>query len=147
MSENKKVIIYTDGACSGNPGPGGWAAILCWNGREKTVSGGEPHTTNNRMELIAAIEALKTLKRPVDVELFSDSSYVVKGITEWVFSWIRRGWKRKGGEVENVDLWKELYDLSRRYRITWRWVRGHAGNPMNEKVDRLAREEVEKISR
>ena len=137
----KRVIIHTDGACSGNPGPGGWGAILEFDGRERELSGGEAVTTNNRMELTAAIEALRALKQPALVELHTDSEYLRKGITEWIHVWKRNGWKtRERKPVKNADLWQALDDLTRLHRIDWRWVRGHAGHDINERADLLARE-------
>lgn len=136
----KHVDIHTDGACLGNPGPGGWAALLCWRGVERELSGGEPATTNNRMELMAAIAALETLKEPCMVVLTTDSQYVRQGITEWMAGWIRRGWKTSGGEpVKNRDLWERLHAAAGRHTVDWRWVKGHAGHPENERVDQLAR--------
>ena len=137
------VIIYTDGACSGNPGPGGWGALLSWRGHEKTLFGGEPHTTNNRMELMAAIQALSTLKRKVPVVVYTDSTYVRDGITRWIKGWKRNGWKtRSGGAVKNADLWQRLDGLSTGLGVEWRWVKGHAGDPGNERADELARRGV-----
>ncbi len=136
----KHVDIHTDGACLGNPGPGGWAALLCWRGVERELSGGEPATTNNRMELMAAIAALETLKEPCNVVLTTDSQYVRQGITEWMAGWVRRGWKTSGGEaVKNRDLWERLHAAAGRHTVDWRWVKGHAGHPENERVDQLAR--------
>jgi ribonuclease HI len=138
MSE-EVVEIYSDGACRGNPGPGGWGALLRARGAEKELWGGEAKTTNNRMELTAVIRALEALKRPSRVRLYTDSQYVQKGISEWIHSWKRRGWitsDRKA--VKNVDLWRELDELSQKHRIEWHWVRGHAGHPENERADRLA---------
>ena len=136
----KHVDIHTDGACLGNPGPGGWAALLCWRGVERELSGGEPATTNNRMELMAAIAALETLKEPCNVVLTTDSQYVRQGITEWMAGWIRRGWKTSGGEaVKNRDLWERLHAAAGRHTVDWRWVKEHAGHPENERVDQLAR--------
>jgi ribonuclease HI len=137
----KRVIIHTDGACSGNPGPGGWGAILEYDGREKELSGGEAATTNNRMELTAAIEALRALKPPAVAELHTDSEYLRKGITEWINGWKRNGWKtRQRKSVKNADLWQALDELTRLHRIDWRWVRGHAGHDINERADLLARQ-------
>ncbi|MCF7809895.1 ribonuclease HI [bacterium] len=136
------VTIYTDGACKGNPGPGGWGAVLIWKSKVKEISGGSKATTNNRMELTAAIRALETLKRKVPVELYSDSSYLVKGMNEWLNNWIRRGWKRAGGEIENLDLWQKLNEVNERLHVKWIWVRGHAGNRYNERADQLAVEAV-----
>ena len=136
-----RVIIYTDGACKGNPGPGGWGVFLQSSSSEKELWGGEPETTNNRMELTAVIEALKALKRPCDVLLYLDSEYVRKGITEWLPGWKARGWKTAAKQpVKNVDLWQALDALvqSGGHRIDWRWVKGHAGDPGNERADMLA---------
>ncbi len=140
------VQIYTDGACSGNPGPGGWAALLRWNGKEKTLCGGEPLTTNNRMELMAVIAALEALKRPMPVVITTDSQYVMKGLTEWLPGWKRRGWRNAAGQpVANQDLWQRLEAALAGHRVQWQWVRGHAGHPENEQVDRLARAEIERM--
>lgn len=138
--EGDKVVIFTDGACSGNPGPGGWGAILAWNGREKELKGGEADTTNNRMELIAAIEALESLKRPCTVELHTDSQYLRQGVTQWVHNWKRNGWRTADRKpVKNEDLWRRLDEALKRHSIDWRWVKGHAGHEMNERADLLAR--------
>ena len=140
MSARKQVQVHTDGACLGNPGPGGWAALLCWRGVERELAGGEPATTNNRMELMAAIAALEALKEPCEVVLTTDSQYVRQGITEWMPGWLRRGWKTAGGEpVKNRDLWERLHAAATRHAVDWRWVKGHAGHPENERVDQLAR--------
>ena len=139
----KNVTIYTDGACQGNPGPGGWAAILLWNGRTKELSGGEADTTNNRMELRAAIEAIRVLREPCHIELFTDSEYLRNGITKWLAGWKRKGWiTRQREPVKNEDLWKELDRARACHTIEWRWVRGHAGNVYNERCDELARNAV-----
>jgi ribonuclease HI len=133
------VTIYTDGACKGNPGPGGWGAWLSWDGHEKELCGGEASTTNNRMELTAVIEALASLKRTCDVTIYLDSEYVRKGITEWIHGWKRRGWKTADRKpVKNVDLWQKLEALASVHHIQWRWVKGHAGDPGNERADALA---------
>ncbi len=132
------VIIYTDGACVPNPGPGGWAALLRFGTREKVLTGRAPATTNNRMELTAAIEALKSLNRTCQVEIYTDSEYLKRGITEWLPNWRKRGWKRKGGALANIDLWQTLEAALNLHSITWHWVRGHAGDANNERVDRLA---------
>lgn len=132
------VTIYTDGACDPNPGPGGWAALLRFGEREKELFGSEAQTTNNRMELTAAVQALLALKRPCRVFLYTDSEYLKRGITEWLPAWRRRGWKRKGGALKNADLWQALEAACQPHQITWRWVKGHVGNPDNERVDRLA---------
>ena len=135
-----KLVIYTDGACSGNPGPGGWGAVLIHGAKEKDIWGGEPATTNNRMELMAAIQALEALKRPCRVELHTDSQYLRTGITEWLAGWKARGWKTAGKTpVKNEDLWKRLDAARQRHTVDWRWVKGHAGHPMNERADELAR--------
>lgn len=135
-----KVVIHTDGACSGNPGPGGWGAILEWNGQEKEICGGEAETTNNRMELMAAIQALESLKKPCRVELHTDSQYVMKGISEWIHGWKRKNWRTADGKpVKNDDLWKRLDAARLRHEVDWRWVKGHAGHELNERADALAR--------
>jgi len=134
------VEIFTDGACSGNPGPGGWGAILRFRGTEKELSGGETPTTNNRMELMAAIEGLKALKRPAQVRVWTDSVYVRDGITKWVHGWKRSGWKTADKKpVKNVDLWQALLAAAEPHEIEWRWIKGHAGHPENERADALAR--------
>ena len=138
--------IYTDGSCLGNPGPGGWAAIMVWGDHEKLLSGGEDNTTNNRMELMAAIMALEALTRPVDVTLTSDSSYLKDGITKWIMGWKKNGWKTAAKKpVANQDLWIRLDDAVGAHNVTWAWVKGHAGHPMNERCDDMARQEAEKI--
>ena len=135
----KQVVIHTDGACKGNPGPGGWGAILRFGEHNKQISGGERDTTNNRMELMAAIEALATLTESCAVELYTDSVYVQKGVSEWIHGWKRKGWKTSAGKpVKNVDLWQRLDEQAARHRVEWKWVKGHAGNPDNEIADRLA---------
>jgi ribonuclease HI len=134
------VRLYTDGACRGNPGPGGWGALLIWNGVTKELHGGEAHTTNNRMELTAAIRALEALKRPVRAALYTDSRYLQDGITLWLPDWKRRGWKTADKKpVKNLDLWQRLEALIERHQVSWHWVRGHAGHPENERADALAR--------
>jgi ribonuclease HI len=136
-----KVIIHTDGACSGNPGPGGWGAVLQYNGTIRELKGGEPLTTNNRMELTAAIEALNALKRPCAVELHTDSQYVKNGLTGWIHSWKRNGWKTADRKpVKNVELWQALDAATQRHTINWHWVKGHNGDEMNERADQLANE-------
>ena len=136
----QKVIIHTDGACSGNPGPGGWGAILDYTGTRKEVYGGEADTTNNRMELTAAIEALKALTRACKVEMHVDSQYVKDGITKWITNWQRNGWKTADKKpVKNVELWQALAEAIKRHDISWHWVKGHAGHPDNERADELAR--------
>jgi ribonuclease HI len=137
----KRVVIHTDGACSGNPGPGGWSAILDYDGREKELFGGAPDTTNNRMELTAAIEALKVLKGERAVELHTDSEYLRNGITKWIHGWKRNGWKTSDRKpVKNSDLWQELERLADSHHVDWRWVRGHSGHDLNERADALARQ-------
>ena len=143
----KKVIIHSDGGCSGNPGPGGWAAVLTYGARRREISGGEPATTNNRMELLAAIRALEALKEPCDVEFFTDSEYLREGITKWVSGWKARGWMRTVKKaVKNDDLWRKLDEVTARHQISWRWLRGHAGHVENERCDRLAQAEIERIT-
>jgi len=140
-----KVRIYTDGACRGNPGPGGWGVVLRWNGHEKELCGGERSTTNNRMELMAAIQALEALTRPCAVELYTDSQYVRLGITQWIAGWQARGWKTAGKKpVKNVDLWKRLIEAEDRHDVQWHWVKGHAGHPGNERADELANRGLER---
>lgn len=139
MNDRPSVIIYTDGACEPNPGPGGWAALLLAGGQEKVLTGSELKTTNNRMELTAAVQALKALKKPCLVEFYTDSEYLRRGITEWLPGWRRRNWRRKDGALANVDLWQALDAAIGSHEIHWNWVRGHAGNRENERVDRLAK--------
>ena len=139
MTDDGRVLIYTDGACKGNPGPGGWGAWLRLGDKERELYGGEPLTTNNRMELTAVIRALSALKRPCDVTLFTDSEYVRKGITEWIHGWKQRGWLTADRKpVKNADLWRELDALAQQHQVHWRWVKGHAGDPGNERADALA---------
>jgi len=143
-----EVVIYTDGACKGNPGPGGWGVVLRYGDVQKTLHGGERETTNNRMELQAAIEGLKALKRTCNVELYTDSQYVRKGITEWMTGWKRNGWKTAAKKpVKNAELWRELDEQVVRHSINWHWVKGHAGNPGNELADELANLGVEELQR
>lgn len=133
------VVIYTDGACSGNPGPGGWGALLISGGHRRDIMGGEPDTTNNRMELMAAIQALEALTKPCKVELHTDSTYVMKGISEWIHGWKKRGWKTADKKpVKNEDLWRRLDQARLRHEVDWRWVKGHAGHELNEHADTLA---------
>ena len=135
-----KVLIYTDGACSGNPGPGGWGAVLISGARERELCGGEPATTNNRMEMMAAIQALEALNRPCRVELHTDSQYLRTGITEWLAAWKARGWRTAAkAPVKNEDLWRRLDQARLRHEVDWRWVKGHAGHELNERADALAR--------
>jgi len=143
-SEKRAVTIYTDGSCQGNPGPGGWGAILRYGRREREISGGEKDTTNNRMELHAALEALRALTESCRVVLYTDSEYLKKGITLWMPNWKRRNWRRKGGKLANVDLWMKLDEEIARHEVHWRWVKGHAGNTLNERVDQLARNAIPK---
>lgn len=141
----QSIHIYTDGACSGNPGPGGWGAYMLFNGHEREMSGHEEHTTNNRMELTAVIEALNALKKPCHVTIFTDSTYVLKGATEWMEGWKKRQWKNAAKKpVENRDLWEMLDEAMQRHTMDWEWVKGHAGNPGNEKADTLATEAIKK---
>ena len=141
------IDIYTDGACRGNPGPGGWAALLRTGEHEREISGAEPLTTNNRMELTAVIRALEALKRPVEARVYTDSEYVRRGITEWLAAWKARGWRTAARKpVKNQDLWQRLDELSARHRIDWHWVPGHAGVPGNERVDRLANLAIDALS-
>jgi ribonuclease HI len=142
MVEKKSIIIYTDGACSPNPGPGGWACLLKYGKHEKELTGFEEKTTNNRMELTAAIQAFKTLKMPCSVDIYTDSQYLKRGITEWLSAWRKRNWKRKKGHLANVDLWKSLDCEISRHEVRWHWVRGHASNPYNIRVDRLANQAI-----
>lgn len=141
----KKVCIHTDGACLGNPGPGGWAALLRYQGHERELGGNEVETTNNRMELLAAITALEKLKQPCSVDLYTDSQYVRRGITEWLQGWQKRGWRTAGGDpVKNQDLWQRLEAAAALHTVRWHWVRGHSGDAGNERVDALARAQAEK---
>jgi ribonuclease HI len=141
-----RVIIYTDGACRGNPGPGGWGVFLIYASRQKTLNGYEPETTNNRMELTAAIEGLKALTRCCDVDLKTDSRYVLQGINEWIDNWKSNGWKTASRKpVKNTDLWQLLDEQAQRHRINWRWVKGHAGIEGNEKADQLANEAIDLV--
>ncbi len=141
------VHIYSDGACKGNPGAGGWGALLISGGHRKEICGGEPNTTNNRMEMLAVIRALEMLKRPSTVQVHTDSQYVQKGVSEWLSGWKKRGWRTAAGKpVKNQDLWQELDDLSQKHHIEWNWVRGHAGHPENERADALANQGVLKAS-
>ena len=140
--------IYTDGACKGNPGPGGWGALVQLDGRETELCGGEPDTTNNRMELTAVIRALEALKRPCEIDVYTDSQYVQKGISEWIVSWKRRGWKTADKKpVKNVDLWLELDRLAGGHAIRWHWVKGHAGHAENERADQLANRGIDSVHR
>jgi len=141
-----KIEIYTDGACSGNPGPGGWGAVLLYKEHEKRISGGEKDSTNNRMELRAVSEALKTLKKPSELTIYTDSKYVMDGITKWIFSWKKNGWKTANKKpIKNIEFWQDLDEEAARHRIEWVWVKGHSGNCFNEVADQLARDAVEKF--
>ncbi|MDT4291185.1 ribonuclease HI [Methylomonas sp. MO1] len=143
-----EVIVYTDGACKGNPGPGGWGVRLEYRDKEKELCGGEPETTNNRMELVAAIQALETLTKPCSVKLHTDSKYVLQGITEWMANWKKRAWKTAANKpVKNEDLWRRLDAAIQRHNIDWIWVKGHAGDVGNERADQLANLGIERLSR
>ena len=143
---SKTLQIYTDGACSGNPGPGGWGVVMRWNGHEKELNGGEAETTNNRMEMMAVIKALEAVKGTPKIELYTDSKYVMQGITEWLQGWKARGWKTASKKpVKNVDLWQEMDDLVSVHDISFHWVKGHAGHPENERADQLAVAGIAKI--
>lgn len=142
------VEIFGDGACSGNPGPGGYGAILRCNGREKEIRGGQSYTTNNRMELTAIIEALRLMTRPCTITVTTDSQYLVKGMTEWIQGWQRKGWQNSKKEpVLNRDLWEELLNLSKQHSISWRWIRGHNGHAENERCDQLARQAISELTK
>lgn len=139
MAELPQVDIFTDGACRGNPGPGGWAALIRYGDKEKEIAGGEPMTTNNRMELTAAIRGLDALTKPCRVRLHTDSQYLRDGITRWIHGWLRNGWRTSDRKpVKNAELWQELLEATKRHRIEWHWVRGHSGHPENDRVDALA---------
>lgn len=139
---NDKIEIYTDGACSGNPGPGGWGAILRWQGKEKELSGAEHETTNNRMELMAAISALEAVKRPLPIDLYTDSVYVQQGINSWIAGWKAKGWPAR---IKNQDLWKRLDQVVQQHDVTFHWIKGHAGHPENERADELARKAIQTL--
>jgi len=142
-----EVVIYTDGACSGNPGPGGWGVVMRWQGKEKELYGFDPETTNNRMELMAAIQALEALQRPTTVSLHTDSKYLLDGITKWIPNWQRNGWKTAAKKpVKNDDLWRRLTEAIRPHDVDWVWVKGHAGDPGNERADALARRGIEEAA-
>ena len=142
-----EVVIYTDGACSGNPGPGGWGVVLRWNGTEKELHGGDPQTTNNRMELMAAIQALEALNRPSRVQLHTDSTYLLNGITKWIEAWQRNGWRTSARKpVKNEDLWRRLIATMNGHEVSWLWVKGHAGEEGNERADALARLGIEEAA-
>ena len=143
MAGERTVEMFTDGACSGNPGPGGWGVVLRYDSHEKELSGGEPDTTNNRMEMLAAIHGLEALKRPMAVALYTDSNYLRDGITRWIYQWKANGWRTAAKKpVKNQDLWERLDAAMKPHRVEWHWVRGHAGHPENERADRLARDAV-----
>ncbi|MFN8375848.1 MAG: ribonuclease HI [Anaerolineae bacterium] len=145
--DTPKVTIYSDGGSKPNPGAGGWGVVLIYGTAEKELSGGEKNTTNNRMELTAACEALEALNRPCEVEFYTDSNYVKKGISEWLANWVKRGWRTASNKpVENQDLWERLYDATQRHQIHWKWVKGHAGHQYNERVDQLATAARERLS-
>lgn len=142
----KNIILYTDGACSGNPGPGGWGVVLLYNEIKKELSGGEEQTTNNRMELTAVIKGLQALKEECNVDIYSDSAYVVNAfLQDWVSKWISNGWKTSKGKVLNIDLWQELLNLANKHQVTWHKVKGHADNELNNRCDELARKEIDKF--
>jgi len=143
---DKKIYIYTDGACKGNPGPGGWGALMVYNSTEKEFYGGEQHTTNNRMEMTAAIKALNQLTRPCEVVLTTDSQYLRQGITQWIANWKKRGWKTAAKQpVKNKDLWQQLDELEQKHSISWNWVKGHSGHRENERADELANKGIETL--
>lgn len=144
----KQLEIFTDGACKGNPGPGGWGAFIRYGKHEKEISGGDPDTTNNRMELSATIQALKILIEPCEVKLHTDSRYVIDGITKWIHGWQRNGWKNASKQpVSNIDLWHDLIEATARHQVEWIWVKGHNGHPENERADRLASDAAEAIAK
>jgi ribonuclease HI len=144
----KKVVIHSDGGCHGNPGPGGWAALLCYGRHSRVISGGSPATTNNRMELQAAIEALNALKEPCEVEFHTDSEYVKKGVESWIHGWKANGWRtREKKPVRNESLWRALDAAAQKHRVQWKWLKGHAGHEGNERCDQLASEEIAKIKK
>lgn len=147
MSDKKHVEIYADGACKGNPGPGGWGAVLRFGMLEKEIFGGEPGTTNNRMELTAVIQALESLKRPCEIRIYTDSQYVQKGISEWIHGWKKKNWVTAAkAPVKNADLWKRLDALASQHEVSWHWVKGHAGHPENERADALANRGVRLVN-
>ena len=144
----KQLEIFTDGACKGNPGPGGWGAVIRYGKHEKEISGGDPDTTNNRMELSATIQALKILIEPCEVKLHTDSRYVIDGITKWIHGWQRNGWKNASKKpVSNIDLWHDLIEATARHQVEWIWVKGHNGHPENERADQLASDAAEAIAK
>ena len=144
----KKIQIYTDGACSGNPGPGGWAAVLIHGKNLKTVSGQERDTTNNRMELLSVIKSLEILNQLCEIELYSDSQYVIKGITKWIYNWRKKNWRGSNKKpIKNKDLWQKLDKLSQKHKIKWLWIEGHIGKKINEQVDKMAKAEIKKLKK
>jgi len=147
VSDDSDIVdLFTDGACSGNPGPGGWGVVLRWRGHERELSGAEPSTTNNRMELFAAIAGLEALKRPAKVRIHTDSNYLREGITKWIHSWKAKGWKTADRKpVKNVELWQRLEAAAKPHDVSWHWVRGHSGHPENERADALAREAIKQL--
>lgn len=146
-TDEPRVELFTDGACSGNPGPGGWGAILRYKGQEKELSGGEAQTTNNRMEMMAVIEGLNALTRPVAIDVYTDSRYVMDGITKWIHGWKKNGWKTADKKpVKNAELWQQLDEARRRHDVTFHWVKGHAGHPENERADELARGAIKALA-
>ena len=148
MKQAKKIAIFTDGACRGNPGPGGWGVVLRYGDQEKEMHGGEPDTTNNRMELMAAIAGLEALRQPCEVVLTTDSRYVMDGVTQWMPNWKRRGWKTASKQpVKNVDLWQRLDAATQPHEIDWQWVKGHSGHPENERADALANKGIDEMNR
>jgi len=145
MTQEEKIIIYTDGSCLGNPGKGGWGALMFYKGHKKQISGSHPQTTNNRMEITAVIEALKTITKTITIEIYTDSKYVKDGINSWIYNWKKNNWKNsKKQAVKNADLWQELDNLVQKYKISWHWVKAHNGNEYNEIVDTIARNAAEK---
>jgi ribonuclease HI len=146
MKKTSEVKIFTDGACRGNPGPGGWGVLMRYNGKEKVLSGGETQTTNNRMELMAAIRGLNALTRPCEIDLYTDSEYVQKGMTQWISKWRQNSWRTSEGKpIKNLDLWQELDKAVHRHDVRWHWVRGHSGHPENERADELARFAIDEL--
>lgn len=145
MPSDAQVVIYTDGGCAPNPGIGGWGAVMLFGSKRKELSGGERESTNNRMELMAAIESLRALTRPCRVKIVTDSKYVKQGVQEWMPQWKKRGWKRKTGAIKNLELWQQLDALVQEYEIDWAWVKGHSGVPENERCDELATAEIERL--
>ena len=144
----KNITLYTDGACSGNPGRGGWGAVLIYDKHQKEICGGNPDTTNNRMEMQAVIEGLNAIKQPAQVEIYTDSKYVLQGMTQWIDGWIAKGWKTASKKpVKNTDLWKNLLEAAKPHQLNWHWVKGHSGDPLNELADELARAGIDKYTK